>query len=252
MSRSFSQSLKSAVQGTNEEKILTPRINDWQREHFGGATLSLQVAQRLLQVITDDSNNDRTKRFGASASTDCLRSQLFSFLGEPQYFDLDLSGIFADGTWRHIRWQGQGLEAEWFDEIEFKAKVPDLYLGVSLDAINHEEEWGFELKGTSNLKKIKEEGPPRKHLGQMHRCMIAAEIETFVYLAEDKRTQEFYEVVVHYDEQIAKEEIEELQVLAEHAGAKTLPPILPECLDGKGTKFRGCPYKNTCLERPEG
>lgn len=249
MSRSFSQSLKDAVNGgSGDEKILTPRINEWQREHFGGATLSEPVARRLMELMMDNSNNDRSKRFGASAATDCHRQQMFSYLGLPSYFDLDLSGIFIDGTWRHLRWQGQGLEAGWFDEVEFKAAIPGLNLGVSLDGINHDEEWGFELKGSSNLRKIKEEGPPRKHLGQMHRCMAAAEIETFVYIAEDKRTQEFHEVVVHLDDKIMKEEMDELERLTEHVEAGTVPDILPECANGKGAKFRGCPYKLVCLD----
>lgn len=245
---SFSLNLKDAVKGQTRELILTPRIAKWNVEHFGGAPLSDGVANRMLALMMNDDNSKRSGRFGASSRGDCLRRQYMGYAGEHAVYPSTLSGIFADGTWRHLRWQAQGLEAGWFEEVEHKAAIPELYVGVSLDGVNWTEGWGFELKGTSSLHTIKQSGVPHKHRLQIHTMMLATGLDTFVYLAECKRTQEVYEIVVHRDDETMEEVRDELEALASHAKGDTPPEPLTACLGRSGAEYRNCPYSHTCLD----
>ena len=81
--------------------------------------------------------------------------------------------------------------------------------------------------------------------------MLASGIDTFVYLAEDKRNQSFHEIVVHRDPAILREVEHELVLLAQAVADETIPEILPECLGRTGATYRGCPFKTVCHEATE-
>jgi hypothetical protein len=159
-----------------------------------------------------------------------------------------LSNIFLDGTWRHIRWQMMGMTAGWFTAIEVKTTVPELRLGVSADAMNTDERWGFELKGTSQLASVIRNGVPEKHLLQVHTMMLAFGMDRWVYMAEDKSRQEIHEVVIDADPKMLDRVERELHVLNECVTKRELPEVLPSCRGGDGRLFNGCPFRGVCLD----
>lgn len=251
---SFGQQLKAAVKGEPDdgaEKILTPRIIERYAREAGASGFSKETAGIIADLISDTGNSTRHSRFGASSRGDCHRRQLFGFLGHRQSIGADLSAIFADGHWRHLRWQAVGYEEGWFEEMEVEATMPEYHLKVSLDAANRTEGWGFELKGTSNLAAVKKGGIPAKHKKQMTTMMMATGLRTFIYLAEDKRTQAFHEIVYHWDPAEAREVEHELVLLAQAVEDKIMPEILPECMGRSGKTYRSCPYKTVCHEADE-
>jgi hypothetical protein len=249
----FGSQLKAAVKGETdgEPKILTPRIIERNTREAGASGFSKETAGVIANLIADDSNSTRHSRFGASSRGDCLRRQLFGYLGHRQIIGPDLSAIFGDGHWRHLRWQAMGYEEGWFEEMEVEATMPEYFLKVSLDAVNWTEGWGFELKGTSNLAAVKKDGIPEKHKAQMTTMMLATGLRRFVYLAECKRTQAFHEIVYDWDPVKAKEVEGELVLLAQAAVDQKMPEIITECLGRSGPTYRSCPYKTICHEADE-
>lgn len=235
----------------SEEKILTPRVLEWMTDH-PNFSVPVEYLPDLIGLVTDDSNSVRHGRFGASSRGDCQRAQVFKYLGVSDgvvpHTDPVLSNIFLDGTWRHIRWQMMGLSAGWFTRVEVKTTVPELRLGVSADAMNDDEGWGFELKGTSQLASVVRNGVPEKHLLQVHTMMYAFDMDRWVYMAEDKSRQEIHEVVIEADPRLMEAVEGELRELNRCVDQRELPWILPACRGGTGRLFGGCPYRHVCLD----
>lgn len=231
--------------------IITPRLDRWLMEHPEGVTPDPEALNGLLRRA--GSNNDRANRFGASSRGTCLRAQVFSYIGWRQNRGADpvLQNIFNDGTWRHLRWQLMGLQAGLFTDIEVPYSLPQWNLKVSLDGENRNEGWGFELKGTSNMSGLVTNGISQGHLLQVHTCMLASELDTFVYVAEDKRSQEWREIVVRRDEKVIRQVKQELTKLNDAIDRRRLPAIQKECERGQGPIFKGCPYADRCLGQDE-
>lgn len=243
---SFGQKVK--MWKASDDKILTQRILRWFMED-GELSIPDELLPVLHQLVQDKSNSQRSGRFGASSRGTCRRAQVFSYLGVNgvPHADPQLANIFLDGTWRHIRWQMLGLTQGWFTRVEVKGNLPELRLGTSADAMNDIEAWGFELKGMREVSNIIRNGIPQPHLLQVHTMLLAHDMDTWVYLGEDKQSQQIHEIVVRRDERVIESVTEELQDLNGHISGHTLPPVLPACAGGDGPKFRGCAYRNICL-----
>jgi hypothetical protein len=252
---SFTQRLKAEMTSSKDGavKILTPRIMERYGAEAGASGFSKDTAELITGLMTSEANSTRHSRFGASSRGECYRRQMFAFLGHEQKIPPDLSAIFGDGHWRHLRWQAIGYEEGWFEEVEVVRKRPEYNLTVSFDGVNWTERFGFELKGTSNLKKIRDEGPPYKHLLQMATMLLAEEeLDRFVYVAEDKRSQQFEEFVLERRDLPLQAAETELVYLSQYVANEELPAILPECERRTGTTFRGCPFKSICHDIDEG
>lgn len=232
----------------SEDKILSQRVIRWLRDN-PNFSVPDELVPELIRITTDDSNNVRHSRFGASSRGDCLRMQVFKYLGVDaiELSDPALSNIFLDGTWRHIRWQMIGAAQGWFTRVEVKATDPERRLAVSADAINDDEGWGFELKGTSQLDRVIKTGVPEKHLLQVHTMMDVFDLDTWVYMAEDKSSQEIHEVVVRRNEKLMTAVKEEISALNESIDSRRLPEVLPACRGGDGRTFQRCPFRHVCL-----
>lgn len=234
---------------TQQALIITPRIDQWLIDNPQGVVVPdwlMPTAQRLL---SDDSNSVRTARFGASSRGTCKREQVWKYLGMPTLRSVDptLMNLFNDGTYRHIRWQLMGMLAGVFTDVEVAYTLPAYNLKVSLDAENREEGFGFELKGTSAFTKVLEEGISERHMLQIHTCMLASGLEKWVYVAEDKRTQDWKEIVIDRDDDVMAQVKEELNALNDAIDDHKLPRPLPSCLREKGEEFQGCPFSHRCI-----
>ena len=243
----FSESVK--LWKRSENKILSPRVLNWLHDN-SSFTVPPEHESELIRITTDSSNSVRHGRFGASSRGDCYRQQVFKFLGVDGigHSDPVLSNIFLDGTWRHVRWQMMGLANGWFTDVEVRRSLPELRLVVSADALNTDEGWGFELKGTSQLSSIIRNGVPEKHLLQIHTMMMVFDIDTWVYMAEDKSRQEIHEVVIYRDDQLAQSVKDEISELNSSIESRELPEVLPACKGSDGRLFRGCPFRDVCID----
>lgn len=227
-----------------QDLILTPRLGVWLMEHQHVPVVDPQL---LVDIVTDESNNVRHGRFGASSRGDCLRQQVFKFQKAPQRREVDarLSLIFQDGTWRHIRWQMMLIAAGLATHVEVPFEYPEKRLTVSIDALNEEEAWLFELKGAWQIP----HEVPHKHLLQIHTYFYVTGYDTCVYMVEEKGTQVIKEWVVRKDPNIYKEVEKEINALNRSIQTKSLPPILPARYEGKGAApCNKCAFRDLCTE----
>lgn len=230
------------------ELLITPALEQWLVDHPEGLVLDDKTADVLWALVTDSSNSDRMARFGASSRGVCLRAQVFTYLGMPtrKTWDPRQQNLFLDGTWRHLRWQMTLLTAGIATHVEYKAGLPYWNVGVSCDAVNLDKEWGVELKGTAALRYVLEHGIPESHMLQMHTCMLATGFTKWAYIAEDKRTQEWREIVIHEDKHYTRLVKAELNDLSHAVEKESLPEVLPSCKVKRGDEYRECPYRDHC------
>lgn len=250
-----------------ESLVITPRIDKWLIDNPEGITVPPELMP-LMEFLLGSPNADRSARFGASGRGTCLRKQVFSYLGMPglRRYDSQLQNIFNDGTWRHIRWQVMGLLAGVFvndtwnvpegrvgavDDapVEVIHRMPQYHLKVSCDGENTEEGWGLELKGHGWYGGVVKNGIPPAHLQQVHTYFIATGYDRFIYVAEDKRSNDWKEIVVRPDPAILRQTKDELNALTDSIEDQELPAIRQACRTGKGEDFKGCPYQHQCLQQ---
>lgn len=224
-----------------EEQLVTPRLIDYLAKNPNVA-YDAPVADRIRDLISSSANFSREARFGASTRGDCLRRQVFAYLGEPQArtYDYLLSNIYHDGTWRHLRWQAMGLQMGLFTDIETQFVKGSFR--ISMDAVNEDEGWLFELKGAFMIP----DAIPEKHLMQIHTYFEVSGYDTCSYVVEDKKTQNWREWVVHPIPAYTRAVREEMDDLERAIDTGEVPPVLPACKRHEGP-FIKCPYADTCL-----
>ena len=171
--------------------LVTPRLQRW---YFDNSHLlpSEEHAELLKKIVLTVPRN-RSASFSSSSRGQCLRKQVFGYLGVSSSGEVDpgLHAIFVDGTWRHLRWQMLLLTAGILTDIEVPFHRKDMRLRGSLDGENADERWGFELKGTSDTQIVtgyKE--PIPYHILQVHTYFVGKpELERFSLIYEDKKFQ---------------------------------------------------------------
>jgi len=247
MATSLNTIIKRAKSSQN--LLVSPRLDRWLLDHPEGIVIrSLSDKTLLARLVGDSSNAQRTARLGSSNRGTCLRQQVFRFLGMPGLASADaaLQNLFNDGTWRHIRHQMMGMMGGWFTDVEVKATLPQWNVGTSLDGENTDEGWGFELKGTSNFGRIVEYDIPHGHMLQMTTAMMAGELDRMVYMAEDKRTQQWKEIIIQRDPALVREVKDELNRVTDAIEDERLPKVLDACKIGKGPEYQQCPFRRFC------
>lgn len=254
--------------------ILTPRVHDYLL-NVGELVLSEENAARLIELVT---THPRVRKgsFSPSSSGLCLRRQVMAYLGAPELAitDANLQNIFLDGTWRHLRWQFMGLEAGWFTDIEVSMPVEHWMSNGSIDAVNDDEDWLFELKGTSYATtKLRDEFPEKlrmfsdgwvppesdqfsktvfKHLLQIHRYfrqsgeVFGEPYSKAVLVYENKSTQDWIEFNLEPNEALLEIADRELMDLTMAVDRKELPEMLPSCRKLKGKTFKECKFHHVC------
>lgn len=246
----------------NSKLIVLPRYLRWLKENDNGALLPNDGRDGIGAKIVEQmiaQPRVRSGSFSASSAGTCHRAQMFGYLGaESPTHDAQLLAIFDDGKWRHLRWQAILLQAEILLRIEFPLMWRRKQQRGTMDGLGvvpddhfvkawRGEEFGFELKGVSafQFEKLKADGPMEKHLEQVARYFVLHGANLFSIVYENKSTQEPFEWVVHRDdpgmaERIARSE-EEIEDLLDATTDEQLPPMLPECVAGKGA-WKSCSY----------
>ena len=179
-----------------------------------------------------------------------MRAQVFEYMGVPyktQIPDTQLLLIFHDGLFRHLKWQIMGMNAGIFHDFEVPGYNAELRIAYNLDAIY--DNVGVEVKGTQKLHHVQKNGKPLpEHEPQIQAYLMAKpELDHMVAIYEDKRAQDIFSVGVQRDPEMQEELRETVDTLNDHVDYKVLPPILKECIHGKGKEFRECSYSHICL-----
>lgn len=253
-----------------KQLVITQRIEEWLVANPQGVTVQTPELMRVLvDLVQRPPNMNRGGKFHSNRGT-CERAQVFTYIGLPerQRYMPELQNIFNDGTWRHIRWQLMGLMAGVFTHVEVSAQGGKLYtagndpvpydtsaadsmrLGLRADAVNFDEGFGVEIKGTGNLDWVIKNGISPQHLLQCHSYFYTfPELSRWVYVAEDKRSQKWREIVIERDPRIVREVANELADLNAYVDKKVLPPMLMPCKAKTGENYDQCPYNRICANQ---
>jgi hypothetical protein len=235
--------------------IITPRF-DAMLVNTSEVVLSDEEIE-IVRQLTQKPRGSRIGSFTGSQAGSCERMQILKFIGlEPLYrVQPVLHHKFIDGTWRHIRWQIFLPRAIPGTVIEKRVDSKKFNMRGSVDFAHLEERWGGELKGWSNMKTILVRGPLDYHQWQAGRYWLATDedptwgdkpLDKWVYIYEDKRSQEWREIVVNRNTKTEQIVLRELKSLNQAVRDHDLPPVLKGCTVGKGPDFRECPFSDRC------
>ncbi len=230
-----------------KDKLLTPLIVKFMISHelfdFDDDTIRLAGS-----IMEKERTERRSDVFHPSSSSDCMRSQVISYMGIPstREVDLQLMSIFDDGKWRHLRWHLLLYRLGISEDIEKFASSPVLKRvgGTPDQIINFSKHYpwssglrvGFEMKGTHNTRYnyvIRTKRPIFEHLYQIITYMVLEDLYVYVLIYENKDTQEFYEFDILSKESYSK-----------HIGDALIIPSL-----WKRYIIARYHYMNRCVER---
>lgn len=236
-----------------ELQQVTPLVEAFLMDNPEGVVWDEAGFALFREIVERSQGNDaqgRAGRFGASSRGTCHRRQMFSFLGMPslRLMDPEVQNMFNDGKWRHLRWQMMMVQSGAATHAEWPASLGKYRMKTSIDAVNTERHFLFELKGDRYIARILGEGIPEAHVLQMHSMMLVTGWNEFVYIMEDKGTQQWREFRVTKDPAIMREVRNEMEVLNDHVERRVLPDVLPACATKEGP-YRTCPYARQCIDR---
>lgn len=236
-----------------ETQRVTPLIETFLMDNPEGVIWDDAGFALFREIVQRAQGNDaagRAGRFGASSRGTCKRRQMFSFLGMPslRIMDPEVQNLFNDGKWRHLRWQMMLVQSGAATHAEWPAVLKKFRMKVSMDALNADERWIFELKGDRYIPRILGEGIPEAHVLQIHSMLLVTGWSEAVYIMEDKGTQQWREFAVTKDPAIMRVVREEMEELNSHVERRVLPDVLPACAVKEGP-YRTCPYARQCIDR---
>lgn len=233
----------------NNDLLVTPRYEQYLATHP-----NIEVDQALMDFVREELTEPERKRtgtFSASSSGRCLRQQVLRYLAIPERGKLnsDLHAIFHDGTFRHIRWQLLLMEAGALTDVEVPVVVPKYDMSGTIDGLNQDEGFGWELKGINDrgYRWVLQKGPSRSHLLQIHAYMFATNYDTWSLVYENKNDQTWKEFVIERDDALIQEVKDDLEFMYQSLQKGRLPAIQSECLSQTGD-YKRCPFAYMCLE----
>lgn len=241
-------SLKQHIKIAKRNTLITPRLHAWLTKNGEVKIEDDEMADRVREILSP-SSHDRSGVFHPSQLYQCQRRQLFEYLGMDKKVEYNptLQNLFNDGHFRHLRWQIMLLNAGILSDIEVSVQIPELRLAGSMDGVNDQEEWVFELKGTSQFRTVQDRGAFPEHVKQVHAYLLASGFEKAVIVYEDKLSQQWSEIEVTRDQGIIDEIVGILKSLNLALDTGKLPEVLDDCQNQTGAKFRRCPYSDKCL-----
>lgn len=243
---------------TDANLVVTPRYLEWLAKH-GDEEYPPWIARKVMKLLKTPPRV-RSGSFSGSSAGQCLRRQELAFLGKKPSIERkpspQLTHIFNDGKWRHLRWQAALLNASIIKEIEVPIEWPDMLSKNTIDGVGYVwwkhpnlalrgKKFGLEIKGVNPFQYgrwISEPFPIEEHMHQIHRYMLVSDIDFFVVIYENKGTNEWKEWVVRPQKEYMEQSRKELEALNEAVRTKTLHDPLPSCQIRMGAAWTTCPY----------
>lgn len=241
--------LKQHIRIAKKNTRITPRLHAWLNNHDGIKTGNPKVLLKVVEILAP-SEHDRSGVFHPSQLYQCKRAQVFDFAGldAQRSYNPTLQNLFNDGHFRHLRWQIMLLEAGLLTDIEIPISLSDKRLGGSIDGVNSNEGWLFELKGTSQFGAITAKGPMPEHIKQVHAYMLASGYDLALIVYEDKISQQWSEHEVRRDPKIIGEIEAILGELNEAIDHGVMPEVYDDCANQTGARWSNCRHRDTCAK----
>ena len=244
----MASSLKKHLKVARRNRTITPKLQGWLVQHPDGIkTDDEAIRKRVIEILTP-SVGDRSGSFHPSQLYQCPRAQVFGYLNAPttRTYNPTLQNLFNDGHFRHLRWQVMLLSAGIITDVEVPVAIDDLRLTGSMDGMNANEDWMFELKGTSQFKSVMQRGAMPAHIKQVNAYLLASGLEKAIIVYECKMSQDWTEIEVHRDDKIISEITSILTELNLAIDNNTLPEIKNDCKNQEGSEFNNCAYSSIC------
>ena len=192
----------------------------------------------------------RAGHFHASSSGQCLRRQMFAYMGVEQETEpsASLRAIFHDGHFRHLRWQIMLLNAEIIDVVEKRFYHQEYLISGSVDGMNEKEGWIFELKGANpqSFSNVQRNGVMPAHLRQLHAYFLLTGLDKAIIVYENKANQTFEEFEVNKNPDTEDDVVYEYETLTNHVLEGKWPQMLHLCKTKEGVDYKNCPYAEIC------
>ena len=216
------------------QNVITPRVTQFL---IGRGEIDLRdeaVRDRIVEVMS--SPHHRAKGWHPSTIMACKRAQVFEWIGVPgeRGYSAQLANIFADGTWRHLRWQTMLLSAGILHSVEVPVHDPETGLVGSMDGEGTHKGEGimFELKGIFQLN---ENLPYTAHEWQVQSYLLMRpDLSYCVMVYEDKRSQHWREYKVFPSAMHRKVLKKRTASLNAYVEQEKLPDVQPESVREKG------------------
>jgi hypothetical protein len=219
-----------------------PRYNEFVQHHR-----DVEAERDALVTIMTRPPRVRTGTFSASGSGRCLRERQLAWLGMPKLpVEERTANIFANGDYVHLRHQVAGMIMGYVTAAEVSVSVPEFNLTGTMDGMLDSGD-GLELKSiySRGFNEISSYGPKTEHLQQTSGYMLAANLDAFHVVYENKDTNVLKEFRVLRSVSEETKVIADLLTLNEATDEHRLLPMLPECVMEKG-QFPRCPYRKIC------
>lgn len=241
-------SLKQIVRMSRLNSKITPRLQGWLSNHPEGVKVTNPETMKRVEEILMGVSKSRAGAFHPSQLYQCPRAQVYGYHDAPKTreFNPQLQNIFNDGHFRHLRWQITLLEAGLLTDVEVPVYDSKLRIEGSMDGVNANENWMFELKGTSQFKQVRDRGAMPAHIKQVHAYLLTSGYPEAIIVYEDKSNQEWVEVQIERDPKIISELTDILEGLNHAIDTNTLPPRLPDCENQTGATYNSCQYASIC------
>lgn len=210
-------------------------------------TMSYTDQLGALTTILTRPPRVRVNTFSASSAGRCMRERQLAYLGAKR-LEPDGAGqnIFANGDWVHLRWQVAGLTGGWLAAAEVPVYKKEYQLTGTMDGLLVTGE-GLELKSINDrgFSQVGSYGPKPEHREQVHSYMLAADLDRFRIVYENKNTNEPREFVVERDPVLMDKVKADLDMLNQAQADQRLLPMLPEC-EVKEGRYAKCLYRESC------
>ena len=240
--------LKKHIKILKQNTKITPKLLGWLNKNDGIHTDDPVILEKVLAILAP-TKGDRSGHFHPSQLYQCQRKQIFEFYGmkADKRFNPTLQNLFNDGHFRHLRWQIMLLNAGILTDIEVGVGIEEYRLGGSMDGVNADEGWVFELKGTSQFASVQRSGVMAPHRKQIQAYLLASGYDTAYILYEDKSSQQWAEFEVPRDPQVIAEIESILKSLNAAIDGKEMPEPYDNCKNQTGGTFDRCPFSDVCL-----
>jgi hypothetical protein len=240
-------SLKQHIRIAKRNTKITPKLHGWLNANDGIHVDNAEVMRTVMQILAPP-KGDRSGVFHPSQLYQCQRYQLFDFHGldtEGSY-NPTLQNLFNDGHFRHLRWQIMLLNAGILTDVEVPISRSDLRLSGSMDGLNKDEGWMFELKGTSQYQQVMKRGIMPAHTKQVNAYLLASGLDTALVVYECKQSQQWTEFEITRDEKIIGEIEAILESLNNALDNNVMPEVLDDCKNKTGTTYSNCAHREVC------